>query len=81
MDSASRKPAIIIRALVERFHFRPVLNQLSLTLEDGDFCVLVCANGAGKTTLLRILATLTRPNQGQVLIHGVPLNAAPSTRW
>jgi heme ABC exporter ATP-binding subunit CcmA len=80
MDSASRKPAITIRALVKQFHIQPVLNQLSLTLEDGDFCVLVGANGAGKTTLLRILATLSRPTQGQVLIHGVPLHATPTIR-
>lgn len=64
-----------VRGLVKQYHLRPVLNNLSLTLTAGDFCVLVGANGAGKTTLLRILASLARPKQGEVLIDGRPLNA------
>ncbi len=79
-DSAPANAAIAISGLVKRYHRRPVLNHLSLTLQEGDFCVLVGANGAGKTTLLRILATLVKPNQGKVLIHGRPLNASPGLR-
>jgi heme exporter protein A len=59
-----------MRDLVKRFLHHPVLNHLSLTLYDGDFCVLVGDNGAGKTTLLRILAGLVRPNLGSVNICG-----------
>lgn len=79
-DSDTRKPAVEVRGLVKQYHFRPVLDQLSLTLQDGDFCVLVGANGAGKTTLLRILAALARPNHGHVLIDGLPLSASPAIR-
>ena len=79
-DSASRKAAIRVRGLVKRYHFQPVLDGLSLSLSDGDFCVLVGANGAGKTTLLRILADLVRPNQGEVLIDGLPLKTSPALR-
>jgi heme exporter protein A len=61
---------IEIRDLVKRFQHQPVLNHLSLKINDGDFCVLVGDNGAGKTTLLRILAGLVRPNQGVVTICG-----------
>jgi len=80
LSSASKQPALELRGLVKRYHFRPVLDGLSLSLVDGDFCVLVGANGAGKTTLLRILASLTRPNQGEVLVDGSPLNTHPKTR-
>lgn len=66
--------------MVKRYHFKPVLDSLSLSLSDGDFCVLVGANGAGKTTLLRILADLVRPNQGEVLIDGLPLKISPALR-
>lgn len=71
---------IAILGLVKRYHHRPVLDHLSLTLQEGDFCVLVGANGAGKTTLLRILATLVRPSQGTILIDSLPLNANPAVR-
>jgi heme exporter protein A len=56
--------------LVKRFHHQPVLNHLALTINDGDFCILVGDNGAGKTTLLRILAGLMRPTQGEVTLSG-----------
>ena len=80
MASESRQPVMAVRGLVKQYHFRPVLDNLSLTLRDGDFCVLVGANGAGKTTLLRILASLSRPNQGEILINGVPLTSHPASR-
>lgn len=80
LDSSPAKAAIDIRGLVKQYHHRPVLDHLSLTLQDGDFCVLVGANGAGKTTLLRILATLVRPDQGKILIQGKPLHASPAIR-
>ena len=70
----------MIRDLVKQYHFQSVLDGLSLSLSEGDFCVLVGANGAGKTTLLRILADLVRPNQGEVLIEGFPLKSNPALR-
>ena len=46
------------------------LNQVSLDVEEGEFFGLLGPNGAGKTTLISILAGLTRPSQGRVLVHG-----------
>ncbi len=59
---------ITIQGLIKRYHFRPVLDQLSLTLDDSSFCLLIGANGAGKTTLLRILAGLARADEGEISI-------------
>lgn len=61
---------IEVIGLVKKYHYQPVLDELSITLADGDFCVLVGANGAGKTTLLRILATLVQPDAGQITLDG-----------
>jgi len=44
---------IDVVGLIKKYHYQPVLDDLSITLADGDFCVLVGANGAGKTTFLR----------------------------
>jgi heme exporter protein A len=71
---------IDIHGLVKRYHSQPVLNQLSLTINSGDFCLLVGDNGAGKTTLLRILAGLVRPNQGKITFCGSFLGSDPAVR-
>src|SRR6266571_5151292 len=45
-----------------------VLRDVSLTVGAEEFCCLVGASGSGKSTLLNILAGLTSPDAGQVLV-------------
>lgn len=47
---------------------RPAVNELSLTIDDGEFLVLVGPSGSGKSTALRMLAGLEEVNKGQILI-------------
>ena len=51
----------------------PTINHLSLTLEPGEKVALVGLNGAGKTTLVKLLSGLCRPDSGEILIDGVPV--------
>ncbi len=53
----------------------PVLKGISLTIEDGDFAVILGASGSGKSTLLNILSGLERPDQGHVLYGTQDLTA------
>src|SRR5207245_6881725 len=46
------------------------VRDLSLSIANGEFVVLLGPTGAGKTTTLRLIAGLERPDRGQVLIHG-----------
>ena len=46
----------------------PLLNGISLTLEDGARAALVGVNGVGKTTLIRLLAGVDRPDRGAVAL-------------
>jgi len=62
---------IEIRNLVKSFGPRVALAGVDLSVKTGEFVTLVGPNGAGKTTLLRVLATLTRPTGGVVLIAGL----------
>ncbi|MBQ6069086.1 MAG: ABC transporter ATP-binding protein [Bacteroidales bacterium] len=44
-----------------------VLNDINLTIGEGEVVSVVGASGAGKTTLLQLLGTLDRPNSGRIL--------------
>ena len=50
----------------------PVLNDVSFTINDGDFVAFVGTNGAGKSTTMRLCNGLLKPVSGEVLIDGVP---------
>ena len=47
-----------------------VLQDVNLTIEDGDFMTLLGPSGCGKTTTLRVVSGLERPQHGKMLING-----------
>ena len=53
---------------------RPVLHDVDFSLHPGQRIGLYGPNGSGKTTLFRCITGLARPQSGQVLFHGVPLD-------
>ncbi len=48
----------------------PVLNGLSLQVNEGDFVALMGPSGSGKTTLLNLIAGIDRPTSGDVVVAG-----------
>ena len=52
---------------------RQVLAHVDLTVESGERVGIMAPSGFGKTTLLKILAGYERPESGEVLLDGVPL--------
>ncbi len=52
-----------------------VLRGISLTIQEGDFVVILGASGSGKSTFLNVISGLERPDSGQVLYGGVDLTA------
>jgi ABC-type sugar transport system ATPase subunit len=70
-----------LRHVTKRFGEILALNDLSLTVDNGEFFVIVGPNGSGKTTLLRVIAGLVRPDSGEVVIDGLNVNdLRPSQR-
>ncbi|HTG69759.1 MAG TPA: ATP-binding cassette domain-containing protein [Candidatus Udaeobacter sp.] len=46
------------------------LRDINLDVKQGEFMVIVGPSGCGKSTLLDLLAGLTKPNSGQILLDG-----------
>lgn len=61
-----------------------VLNDISLTVEEGEFFGLMGPSGSGKTTLLNLIAGIDKPNRGQIVVAGTELaklNESALARW
>jgi len=65
---------IEVRGIVKRFEERTALDGVDLLMEKPGVSVLVGPNGSGKTTLLRILSLLERPDEGRLLMDGLPVD-------
>ncbi len=60
---------VSLRGLSKSFGKTKALADITLTIPDGAFVVLLGPTGAGKTTMLRMIAGLDAPDQGDVLIN------------
>ncbi|ABZ85352.1 abc transporter, ATP-binding protein [Heliomicrobium modesticaldum Ice1] len=61
---------IVLESLTKTFGNRTVVDNLSMTIETGEFFGLLGPNGAGKTTTIRMLMTLAKPTSGRIIIDG-----------
>ena len=52
------------------------VDNLSLTIKDGEFVVLIGLSGSGKSTLLRCINRLIEPTSGRIMLDGVDITAA-----
>lgn len=63
--------------LVKRFGDVIAVNDLSLTVNRGEFFVVLGPNAAGKTTTIKILAGLLKPSSGMASVAGFDVQAQP----
>ncbi|MEU1469945.1 branched-chain amino acid ABC transporter ATP-binding protein/permease [Streptomyces sp. NPDC005761] len=59
-------PALEISHVTKRFGALTALNDVTLTVEQGEIRGIVGPNGSGKTTLFNVISGLYRPSEGQV---------------
>ncbi|WP_457630009.1 ABC transporter ATP-binding protein [Oceanithermus sp.] len=74
------EPVVELNKVWKRFGRQWVLRDLSLTVEPGEIVALLGPNGVGKTTLLRVIATLIRPQRGEVRLFGKPARTIEKER-
>lgn len=79
MASPSNTPALEARSLTLSWDGGRsiVVRDISLTVASGEVVCIVGRSGCGKTTILHALSGLTKPLEGQVLLHGTDVSGVP----
>ena len=75
-----RKPIISFENITKRYGKVVAVDNVSLTIEEGEFFSLLGPSGCGKTTLLRMLAGFEVPTEGRILIDGQDVSQTPPNR-
>lgn len=65
--------SVELKNIAQSFSGRAVLRDVSVSIDSGDYVVLLGKSGCGKTTLLRTIAGLQPPEAGDVLFDGVSI--------
>ena len=71
---------IELKNLYKSYRGKSVLMNISLTIQDNEFFVLIGSSGCGKTTLLKTLNKLNPIDKGEILINGTPINRIKVTQ-
>ena len=69
-------PILRLDQIVKTYGSYRAVNEVSFAMPKGSIFGLLGPNGAGKTSLIRIITTITRPDSGQILFEGQPLNSS-----
>jgi ABC-2 type transport system ATP-binding protein len=67
----SRTPVIEINGVSKSFKDLKAVNNLSLTIYEGEYVALLGPNGAGKTTLIEMIEGIQKPDEGSISILGM----------
>jgi putative ABC transport system ATP-binding protein len=65
---------ILMEGITKTYHLGeldvPVLKEIDLSIEDGEYVAIMGASGSGKSTLMNIIGCLDRPTSGQYILDG-----------
>jgi ABC-type Fe3+/spermidine/putrescine transport system ATPase subunit len=82
MSTQASQSDIVVEAVDLSKNYGPVtaLESVNLTIESGQYFVLLGPSGGGKTTLLRLIGGFARPTRGRVQLHGQDVSELPPNK-
>lgn len=78
MSESTASPIVTIDDVSFSYNGEPALQDITLSIQQGDFTAIIGPNGGGKTTLLKLILGLLTPDKGVIRVMGRPaIQAAP----
>ena len=74
------RPIVQLNGVSRAYGSRVALDDVDLTLRQGELAFLVGPSGAGKTTLLKLINREIRPTNGQIWVAGIPAHELRASR-
>lgn len=66
--------SLTLKGITKCFGSTVALSNINLSVDDGEFCVLLGPSGCGKSTLLQIVSGLTPQDEGSVILDNQPVD-------
>jgi phospholipid/cholesterol/gamma-HCH transport system ATP-binding protein len=76
-----REPLIEFRNVAKRFGERTILDGVSFRIYEGEVTTIIGLSGTGKSVTLKHIIGLLKPDAGQILYQGRPLNRMTRQEW
>lgn len=73
-------PILSIAGLLKEFGSFTALNNIDLTVEEGEFLAIVGPSGSGKTTLIRLLVGMDEPTDGAIFLRNQRMETTPANK-
>ena len=68
---------LIVKNVSKSFDGRKIIQNVNVTLHEGELVCLLGVSGGGKTTLFNVISGLTIPDEGQVFLDGEEITGKP----
>ncbi|MHA1944683.1 MAG: ABC transporter ATP-binding protein [Candidatus Hodarchaeales archaeon] len=69
------KELIVLKGLSKVYDdFTPALNNINLSIDNGEWTSIIGPSGSGKTTLLNMISCLDKPTNGSIMINGIKVS-------
>jgi phospholipid/cholesterol/gamma-HCH transport system ATP-binding protein len=76
-----KQPIIEFKGVTKRFDVRTILDRVDFEIYEGDVTTLIGLSGTGKSVTLKHIIGLLKPDEGQILYRGKPIDQMSKREW
>ena len=78
---AKREPLIEFKGVTKTFGTRNILNRIDFSIYEGEVTTLIGLSGTGKSVTLKHIIGMLKPDEGQILFRGKPIDKMSKKEW